>query len=65
MSDLRKFSGRSCSNSSQPRPDECELSVDQIDDPSVSNTQCLTTAAEPKKIVGMIFLERLKNFLES
>ena len=48
MSDLRKFSGRSCSNSSQPRPDECELSVDQIDDPSVSNTQCLTTAAEPK-----------------
>ena len=48
MSDLRKFSGRSCSNTSQPRPDECELSVDQIDDPSVSNTQCLTTAAEPK-----------------
>ena len=48
MSDLRKFSRRSCSNSSQPRPDECELSVDQIDDPSVSNTQCLTTAAEPK-----------------
>ena len=48
MSDLRKFSGRSCSNSSQPRPDECELSVDQIDDPSVSNAECLTTAAEPK-----------------
>ena len=48
MSDLRKFSGRSCSNSSQSRPDECELIVDQIDDPSVSNTQCLTTAAEPK-----------------
>ena len=48
MSDLRKFSGRSCSSSSQPRPDECELSVDQINDPSVSNTECLTTAAEPK-----------------
>ena len=48
MSDLRKFSGRSCSNSSQPRPDEGELSVDQIDDPSVSNTQRLTAAAEPK-----------------
>ena len=44
MSDLPKFSGRSCSNSSQPRPDECELSVDQIDDPSVSNAECLTTA---------------------
>ena len=48
MSDLRKVSGRSCSNSSQPRPDECELSVDQIDDPSISNAECLTTAAEPK-----------------
>ena len=35
-------------NFSQPRPDECELSVDQIDDPSVSNAECLTTAAEPK-----------------
>ena len=48
MSDLRKFSGRSCLNSSQPRPDEGELSFDQIDDPSVSNAECLTTAAEPK-----------------
>ena len=44
MSDLHKFSGRSCSNSSQPRPDECELSVDQIDDPSVSNAECLTAS---------------------
>ena len=48
MSDLRKFSRRSCSNSSQPRPGECELSDDQIDDPSVSNAESLTTAAEPK-----------------
>ena len=48
MSDLRKFSRRSCSNSGHPRPDECELSVDQIDDLSVSNAERLTTAAEPK-----------------
>ena len=27
MSDLRNVSGRSCSNSRQPRPDECELGV--------------------------------------
>ena len=46
--DLRKVSGRSFSNSSQPQPDEYELSVDQIDDPSVSNAESLTTIAEPK-----------------
>ena len=49
MSDLRKFSGRSCSNSSQSRPDECELSVDQIDDPSVSNAECIGGQVNAKR----------------